>query len=334
MLSFWIFIFVVSLLLLVKGSDWFLAGAEKIGLATGLSPFIVGIAIVGVGTSLPELASAFAAILGGVTEIIPANAIGSNIANILLVVGVSAILGRRLAVDKDLIDLDIPLLTASTVLLLGILWDKQVIFYEAVILVVMYIVYLAYTATHGRKKRGKKDDLIRSVLPSRAERRRLILASRRVITEKIKVIWKDLLMLIIGGVALVLGAKYLIDSVIELSKILNVGAGVISIVAIAFGTSLPELFVSGRAALNKKYEVALGTVFGSNVFNALVVIGIPGLFANLRVDEQTFSVGLPALVIATFMFIISGISRRIHMWEGFFYVSVYVLFIVKILGLF
>jgi cation:H+ antiporter len=332
MLSFWIFIFVISLVLLVKGADWFLAGAEKIGLAAGLSPFVVGLLIVGMGTSFPELVSAFAAIMNNVSEIVPANAVGSNITNILLVVGFAAIFGRRIVVSKDLIDLDLPLLSVSTVLLLGVLWDKQVTFWEAALLVIMYVVYIAYTTLYSRKEFREK--ISRAFLPARAERRKLLLVARKAFVEKIKVVWKDLLFLLIGLGALLVGAKYLIDSVIELSGILGIGAGVISIVAISFGTSLPELVVASKAAFKKKYDVILGTIFGSNVFNALIVVGLPGLFANLSVDEKTFSIGLPVMALATLLFVISGISKRIHMWEGMFYVSLYILFIAKIFEVF
>lgn len=331
MLSIWIFIFIVSLILLVKGSDWFLVGAERIGLAMGIKPFIVGVVIVGIGTSLPELGASFSAIIKGVTEIIPANAVGSNITNIFLVVGISAILGRVIFVTKDLIDIDIPLLTLTTVLLLGVLWDKQVTFYESVILLVMYAVYLSYTFLHTREE---KEDPYKEMLPSRAVRRKLISVSKKAIIEKFRMVWKDLFLLIIGGVAIFVGAKYLIDSVIALSEVLAIGIGTISLIAIAFGTSLPELFVAGRAALKRKHEMALGTIFGSNMFNALVVIGLPGLFSNLVVDDKTFAIGIPTMALATFVFIISSISRRIYIWEGFFYVALYVLFIAKIFNLF
>lgn len=120
MALFWIIIFIVSLAILVKGADLLLGSAEKIGLAVGLSPFVVGVVIVGLGTSFPEIISSFIAVLKNVTEIVPANAIGSNIANILLVVGLSAVVGGRLAVTKNLIDLDLPLLAISTVLFLGV----------------------------------------------------------------------------------------------------------------------------------------------------------------------------------------------------------------------
>ena len=115
---------------------------------------------------------------------------------------------------------------------------------------------------------------------------------------------------------------------------LNIATGVIAITAVAVGTSLPELLVSAKAALQEKSEIALGNIFGSNVFNVLVVIGLPGLFRVLPVDSQTFTIGVPTMALATLLFVISGISRRIHMWEGAFYLSVYVLFIAKLFNWF
>jgi len=331
MLIFWIIVFIVSLAVLVKGADWLIASAEKIGLAIGLSPFIVGVTIVGVGTSFPELISSFAAALKGVPDVVAANAIGSNIANILLIVGVSAVIGRRLVVTKSLIDLDLPLLAIGTVLLLGIVWDKQITFGESLLMLVAYSVYLLYTILH---KDTECSEEISEILPSRQERRKHIASHKNVQFVRPKLALKDFIMLIVGIVGLVFGAKYLIDALVNLSTILNIATGVIAITAVAVGTSLPELLVSAKAAFQKKSEIALGNIFGSNVFNALVVIGLPGLFRILPIDNQTFAIGVPTMALATLLFVISGISRRIHIWEGAFYLSVYILFIAKLFNWF
>lgn len=332
MLFFWIIIFIVSLIALVKGADWLLQSAEKIGLAFGISPFVIGVTIVGLGTSCPELISAIMAALRGVTEIVPASAVGSNIANILLVIGISAVVGRKLIIHKSLIDLDLPLLAISTVLFLGIAWDKQITFVEALLLLLAYSIYLLYSFLY----REEETEEICEVLPARVERRKLQSQkiSKKKVSKRPKIYIKDFLILGTGIIFLMFGAKYLIDSVIELSKILGIGAGVISLAAVALGTSLPELLVSIKAALQKKSELALGNIFGSNVFNLLVVVGVPGLFRTLQIDEKTFSLGLPVLAVATFLFIISGISRRIHIWEGAMYLILYVFFIGKLFGLF
>jgi cation:H+ antiporter len=331
-LIFWGIVFIVSLAVLVKGADWLIASAEKIGLAIGLSPFIVGVTIVGMGTSFPELISSFMAVLKGVTDVVASNVIGSNIANILLIVGVSAIIGKKLVVTKSLIDIDLPLLAISTVLLLGIVADQTITLGESILLLLAYGVYLFYTIFH---KEDTDDTLeLTEVLPSRQERRSKIKNKNQESFVRPKLSVKDFLFLFCGLGGLILGSKYLIDSLVNLSEILNIATGVIAITAVAVGTSLPELLVSAKAAFQKKSDIALGNIFGSNIFNALVVIGLPGLFGTLAVDNQTFLIGVPTMAFATILFVFSGISRRIHIWEGSFFLFVYVLFIAKLFNWF
>jgi cation:H+ antiporter len=229
---------------------------------------------------------------------------------------------------KSLIDLDIPLLAISTVLFLGVAWDRQIVLSESLLLVAAYIIYLLYTVLHQEEESKEMTE----VLPGRPDRRKHLTHPRKGLEGSSRVTFKDYIFLILGIVGLVLGAKYLIDSVVALSEILAIGAGVISLFAVALGTSLPELLVSIKAAWRGKSEIALGNIFGSNVFNILVVIGIPGLFETLALDEKTFSLGLPVLIAATFLFIISGISRRIHVWEGAMFLLVYIFFIGKLFG--
>ncbi len=331
MLVFWILIFILSLTLLVKAADWFVESSEKIGLAFKISPFIVGVTIVALGTSFPELASSLAAVFKGATEMVTANALGSNIANIFLIVGLSAVVARCLIIRRSLIDLDAPLLATTTVLFIFIMLDREIVFGEGVLLILAFIVYLLYTIFY-KKDEEETPELV-EVLPSRIERR-----GQRMVKEETKKPQKItpgvFLFLFLGIVGLVLGANYTVESVLKISDILKINSSLIAITAIAIGTSLPELVVSVRAALKRKYEIALGNVFGSNVFNILIVAGIPALIKPLAVDELTFSIGLPFLVVATLLFVISGISRRIHLWEGAMFLLIYVLFIVKLIGLF
>ncbi|MDP3881088.1 MAG: calcium/sodium antiporter [bacterium] len=321
MLTIWILVFIVAIIALIKGADWLLDSAEKIGFALGLSSFIVGVIIVGLGTSFPELISSIAAVIEGATDIPAANAIGSNIANILLVVGLAAIVGRRLIVTKNLIDLDLPLLAVTTGIFLVVAWDKTINLTEAIILLATYLIYFIYTI----KEADYNDDNIEpsDIIPP------IIEAPKK--SNKITI--KDIVFLILGLLSLIFGAKFLIDAVIAISAILNIATGVIALAAVAFGTSLPEVIVSIKAAMNKKYEVALGNIFGSNIFNILVVVGIPGLFKTLTLDTQTFSLGIPMLIASTILFVISGISKHIHIWEGLLYVLLYALFIAKIFAL-
>lgn len=334
MLFFWVVIFLVSLVILVKGADWLLESSEKIGLAAGLSPFVIGVTIVAVGTSFPELVSSLFAVFRGAPEIVAANAIGSNIANILLIVGFSAVLARKLVVSKSLINIDLPLLATSTVLLLAIVWDRHISIGESILLLAGYGIYVAYTILHNEKDDTDGIENPSEELLSKNIKGEHSAVSGEEIAARPRTNFRDFVFLGLGIAGLVFGAKYLIDSVIALSAILNIGSGVIAITAVALGTSLPELLVSAKAALQKKSEVALGNIFGSNVFNALVVIGLPGLFGALSLDQQTFAVGVPVMVMATLLFVISGISRKIYIWEGSFFLLLYVLFLAKLFNLF
>lgn len=309
MTIFWIGLFILSLMVLVRGADWFLVSSEKLGLSKGLSKFVVGVLIVGVGTSLPELASSFVAVFSGAPEIVAGNAIGSNIANILLIAGFSIVVAGKLTTSKYLIDIDIPLLVITTVLFLISAWDRVITTPEGLLLIAGYVFYVMYTM---------KEDKIRDVQE----------------TKRPKFTSQDKILMLAGLLGLIFGSKYLIDSVIKLSEIFGVSTGAFSLAAVAVGTSLPELTVSIKAALKGNSEVALGNIFGSNIFNLLVVVGLPAVFVNLPLDIVTFTIGLPFLVVVTLLFTISGISQRMYLWEGAMYLVVYIFFIGKIFNLF
>ncbi|NQU99638.1 MAG: calcium/sodium antiporter [Parcubacteria group bacterium] len=326
---FWIIVFLISLAALVKGADWLLKSAEKIGLAIGLPSFIIGVVIVGMGTSFPEIVSSMIAVFKDQTEMVPAGVIGSNIANILLIVGLSSVIGGRLAVTKNLIDLDIPLIAISTVVFLGIVMDQKIVLGESIILLVLFVIYILYSLLHKEDEEDKKTEK----LPGRVERRQHeATISKKEIKKRPKVTTKDIIILVIGLTFLLVGSKYFVDAIIELSAIFSISTGVIALAAASVGTSLPELLVSVKAAWNKKAEMALGSIFGSNIFNILLVVGLPGLFKTLHVDDQTFAIGVPVMVVATFLFVISGISRRIHIYEGAMYLVIYLFFMLRLFG--
>ncbi|MFC1608624.1 calcium/sodium antiporter [Patescibacteria group bacterium] len=324
----WILIFAVTLTLMIKGADWFLDSAEKIGLSLGLSPFIIGVTIVGLGTSFPELFAAIMAVLEGANEIVIANAVGSNVSNILLIIGFSAVMGGGLAVTKNLIDLDLPMLVSATILLLGTVYDKIITPGESILLVATYLIFFLYTVFHKDTGKAKeKESVSKKDITSSIK-----MKGKKKGSTKVSTCPMDYFLLLLGIICLVVGAKYMIQSVITLSEIFSISPAIISITAVAIGTSLPELIVSLKAARSGKSEVAVGNIFGSNAFNSLMVIGIPGMFGSLSTDDKTFSIGIPAMIVATIIFTISGISRKIHVWEGAMYLAIYILFIGKIIG--
>lgn len=320
---FWVVIFIIAIYALIKGSDYLIGNAEAIGISYGLSPFIIGVVIIGIGTSLPELTASIVSVIQGTTEIVVANAVGSNIANILVVLGVVAVLTKQISVKKNLIYLDLPILLSATILFLGVAIGRQlietgeVIFAisrgESIFLIIAYLIYLAYLFIY-------QDGPIEKL--------------KELININSKVTWKNYVMLALGAIGVALGAKYTIDATIALSQFLEIGVGVISIFAIALGTSLPELFVSYRAVRAHKPELAIGNIFGSNVFNILMVVGIPGLFSTLRIDDTVIFIGLPVLFMATLIFVVSGISNKVHRWDGAMYLMLYILFVAKLFNIF
>lgn len=332
---FWILVFIASLALLVKSADWLVENSEKIGLFLKMSPFIIGVTIVAIGTSFPELAATLIATIKGNTEFVADTAFGSNIATILLVIGIAAIAACKLIIRRSLIDLDAPLLVVSTVLIYFMVEDKIIVFGEGIILILAFLVYLLYTIFQRKGGEEETPEIV-EVLPSRVERRearvKKEMKKERVVRPILGL--KTFFFLILGIVGLVIGANYIVESVGEISRLLGISASFITITAVAVGTSLPELVVSIRAALQKKYEIALGNVFGSNVFTIFLIIGLPALIRPLDVNETTLSIGLPYLIVATLIFVISGISRRIHIWEGAMYLLIYILFVAQFFGLF
>lgn len=329
MLFLWIIIFCVSLFVLIKAADYFTESAEKIGLALKISPFIIGVTIISIGTSLPELATSIIAVIRDQTEIVAANAIGSNIANILLIVGFSALFAGRLVVKRSLIDVDLPLLAAATALIVVVLWDKQVTFGEGIVAIVGYIVYATYTIKSDKDEKSRPEGIMPGEdIPATREKRHHHRKKYRDLN------WKLFTVLAVSVLFIYFGAEWTIKSIIEIAIIIGIPTSLVVMSAMAIGTSLPELVVSVGAARKGKFEIALGNVFGSNIFNILMVIGIPSLFKTLIVDDATYAIGIPFVIGATLLYIFSGISKKIHNWEGMMYLLIYVLFIAKLFGLF
>ncbi|TSC62707.1 MAG: inner membrane protein [Parcubacteria group bacterium Gr01-1014_48] len=316
MLFVWIGIFIASLFGLVKGSEWVMRGAERIGIHFGLSRFTIGVLIVGVGTSLPEFASGIASLLHGTSEIATANVIGSNIFNILVIIGVSAIIGKKLVVTKDLMDSELPIFIVATLIFLGVAYDGKIIFIESLLLFAAYLVYLLHTL------RDKDEES-----PVVAEIKSDIKSLKPKLTSGVLVAF------FLGLAGLLAGAKYLVDAVLSISGSFGVAPEILTLLAVAAGTSIPELMMSLRALKEGKSDIAIGNVFGSNAFNLLMVLGLPGLFSTLSLSPISYTIGLPTLAAATFIFLIFGISKKVYSWEGYMLLLLFVFFALQVLGL-
>lgn len=313
----WTGIFIVSLFTLIKASDYFTDSAEKIGVFFRIPPFIVGVTIVSIGTSLPELGSSLFAVFMGNSEIVAGNVVGSNIANIFLVLGVAAIISRKLNIGYELSHVDLPMLVSSAFLLLITMWDGTFTTIEALICIICLIIYITYTINVEKTHKDKE-----------------IKKETKEIIKKEKFNWTTLIILILSGIFIYFGAKYTIESVVEISKILGIGAEIIAVSAVALGTSLPELFVTISAASKGKPEIAVGNVLGSNIFNSFAVMGIPALFGSLVISPTILSLSLPIMLIATLLFFFVTLSKQVTRWEGYILVIFYLVFIGKLFSLF
>lgn len=291
-------ILVVALAVLIKGSDWFVDAAEKIGLSLGISPFIIGVTIIAFGTSLPELASGVSAVFNGTSEIVTGVVIGSNITNILLVLGLVAAYGKVIKMDYDIMDVDMPLLVVSALFLWLCIADQELSMIEAILMLAALVIFLVNTLTSGDK----------------------------VNNLDIKAGWKDYLLLLVGGVFVKYGADFTVGAINEMSITFEIDPDIIAQTLLALGTSLPEIVVSITAARKGKAALAVGNVLGSNIFNTYAVMAIPSFFGTLIIPEETLHFALPCMVVATLVFALMTIGGRITKWEGWMLLILYVFF--------
>ncbi|MBP0013161.1 MAG: calcium/sodium antiporter [Roseofilum sp. SBFL] len=304
----WSLVFIISLAALIKSSDFFTDSAEVLGLFFRLPSFIVGVLLLSVGTSLPELLSSLVAVFDNSSEIVFGNVLGSNIANIFLIVGVAAVFSKGLILEYDLTKVDLPLLLGSALLLILAVINEQFSHGEAIFCILGYIVYLFYTLSHRTEE--DTDNPNPQTFPI-----------------------KEALVLVTSCFGLYFGAVFTIESVTQISETLNIGKHIIAVSAVALGTSLPELIVSLNAARKGNAEMALGNVVGSNIFNSLVVMGIPGLIAELEINHDLLIIGLPFFAAGTLLFYTVTQDKHITQWEGLLFFVFYGLFIAKFFDL-
>lgn len=296
-------LFVISLGLLIKASDWFIASAERIGRYFGIPAFIIGVTIIAAGTSLPELASSLVAVFEGSSEFVAGNVIGSNITNIFLVLGISAVIAKRVDINYNLMNIDMPMLIGSSFLLYMLCKDGLFSLGDAIISLLGMLIFLSYTIKSDFKEEEQEGDVVE------------------------KIGWKTWGLLLLSGVLIYFGAEYTIKSVSKLAELAGIGKDIIALSLVAFGTSVPELIVSAVAARKGNPEIAIGNILGSNIFNTFAVMGIPGLIGRLNITPDIISFSLPLMLIATALFMIMTMNRKVSNWEGWILILFYVYFV-------
>lgn len=315
----WFLIFVISLAVLIKSSDLFVGAAEIIGLSFGLSAFLTGVLIVGVGTSLPELVSSIIATTKGATEIVIGNVIGSNITNIFLVLGLAGLIGKNFTIKHDLMREDIPFLLSTTLLMSLMIMDGSFSMIEGILCLLAFVVYIIFTVMNPVPE-TKSIGFETSINNPQKNNNTTILIKASVLV-------------ILSAAGIFTGAKYTIDSVIAISAILGVAPDIIALTAIALGTSLPEVLVTISASKKGNPEMAVGNIIGSNIFNGLVVMGIPSLISPLHIPRSIIVFSLPTLIAAVIIYSFMVLDKKVNKLEGGILLIFYFYFVGRILGI-
>lgn len=274
---------VAGFVVLVIGADWLVKGASRLALAAGITPLVVGLTVVAFGTSAPELAVSVTSALGGEADLAVGNVVGSNIANVLLILGVSALVAP-LVVNQQLVRLDVPIMFGASLLFYVLVVDGRLNLWDGILLsagIIAYVVFL--------------------VKESRRERDPLVLAEYDALSDddlKPQPLWQNLLWLAAGIAGLVGGSHLLVEGAVSIATRLGVSELIIGLTVLAIGTSLPELATSVVAASKGERDIAVGNVVGSNIFNLMSVLGFTTLAAlgDVPVSSAALRVDIPVML--------------------------------------
>lgn len=308
--------FIAGLLLLIVGAEALVKGASRLAAAFRISPLVIGLTVVAFGTSSPELAVSIKAALGNQPDIAIGNVVGSNIFNVLFILGLSALI-VPLVVSKQLIRLDVPLMVALSVIVFLMALDGTLGRFDGILLVIGLFIYIAFLVVQSRKESKAAD------AAAAAGGDDLALASGSPN-------WLVNLALVGAGLALlVLGSRWLVDSAIQFAQYFGVSDLVIGLTIVAAGTSMPEVVTSIIAALRGERDIAVGNVVGSNIFNIMAVLGISSVIApaGIAISEAVIAFDLPIMIVVAFacipIFFTGGVIRR---YEGAILLAYYVLY--------
>lgn len=309
-------LFVLGFILLVKAADWLVDGASNIASRLKVSDLVIGLTVVAFGTSAPELVVNVMAAFRGSSELAIANILGSNISNVLLILGVSAII-YPLTIKKKIIRYGIPF-NFLAILILGVLVNdtlfnsstvEMISRGDALVLISFFLIFLYQTFFSA----GSEFDEMRERRPHFAHH------------------WiKDVFRLIFGVLGLTLGARWIVDGALQIADIFQISESVIGLTIVAIGTSLPELAASAMAAYKKKSDIAVGNILGSNLFNIFWILGASALINPLQWQPSlNFDIIVNILVIILlFVFVIFYRPKELSRWQGVTFLFLYFFYLL------
>lgn len=304
-----------GLILLVIGAELLVRGASKVAAIFGISPLVIGLTVVAYGTSTPELAVSLQAGLSGNANIAVANVVGSNIFNVLFILGICAAV-KPLIVAQQLIRLDVPLMIGLSVVVFAMAFDGRLNWLDGLLLTAGIITYTTWAIRKSRQETA--------AVKAEYEQE---YGAQLAPTHSAMEIAKQALFILAGLGILVLGARWLVNGSIVLAQVLGVSDTIIGLTIVAAGTSLPELATSVVATMRGERDIAIGNVVGSNIYNLLAILGLAGLFTpgGLVVAPSMFNFDLPVMIavaIACLPIFFTGYT--IARWEGLVFFGGYI----------
>lgn len=304
-----------GLAVLVGGGELLVRGASGLALRLGLSPLVIGLTVVAFATSAPELAVTMGAVLEGEPDLAVGNVVGSNIANVLFILGASAIV-LPLSVKAQLVRLDLPILVGVSALLLVLALDGAVTTGDGAVLLVIIVGYTALALVLGRRQQDQESSEGPGGPPVQ------------------RPVWVQLLALASGVGLLVIGARLLVDGAVGIATGFGVSSLVIGLTVVALGTSMPELATSMVAALRGERDLAVGNIVGSGIFNICVVLGLAGVLSTdgVPVAPAAVAFDIPLMIAAALALLpVAFTGLAIARWEGGLFLALYVAYTAYVL---
>ncbi len=305
-----IFFSFLGLLLLYVGAEGLVRGSSSLGLRFGLSPLVVGLTIVAFGTSAPELAVSMNAAYMGQTDLSIGNVIGSNIANIGLILGLSLMV-RSITLDIKLIRIDIPIMVGAAVLFCLLIIDAKLSRVDGLLLMAGVIAFTVFNVIKARQAKPKADKIFRSGIP--------------VLNDGLL---REIVFIIAGLAMLSFGGKFLVEGAVYIARVFGISEAVIGLTVVAIGTSLPELATSILAAAKKMSELAVGNIVGSNIFNTFGVLGASSILSPLTQGNVTWiDIGV-MMFFSLALLALARNSNTLKRRHGLLFIIVYVGYII------
>lgn len=299
-------IFIAALVALLVSARLFTQAAEDIGKYLKLPSFVIGVFIVGIGTSLPELISGALSVKKGLSDILSGNIIGSNISNILLITGLAVAINRKsITLNTGYLFIDLHFLLGSFFYFYIIAYDGRIDVYEAFIGIIMFIIYSVYLIKG--EPQNENEPAVRPAFPV-----------------------KGIALLVLSGVGIYFGADYTVFSLEKIATQFGIPNSIIALTLLSLGTTLPELAVNIAAIKQGKPEMAIGNVLGSCIFNTLVIPWAGAMLGPVTVPQNLLVFSLPVMAVCGLFFYLLTHDKKISVWEGLIFVSLYILFILKV----